>query len=307
MNVNTAIYEAFQVIMRAGTVSGAAKILGRSQPAVSRMIDKLEENLGVKLFERRKGQVVPTHAAHLLLDEVEKLFVSLSSLDNFGRRLEEGLEGGVGAACLPALGLDFMPEVIARFSRMRPQARVVLHVRMSVSVEKWVATQQVDFGLAETPFLLSGFETKIFADSNYVAALPVDHPLAEKAVIRAQDMHGQNLIAWTATVSARRTFDDVIQGAGIAPRQIIECTMSSPMCRMVQRGLGIAIVDPFTAWTQRHPNVVYRPFLPQIPCRFALLQPKTRAPTALAGELIGQAEQLRDEALADMRNQGALL
>ena len=213
MSVNTAIYEAFQVIMRSGTVSGAAEILGRSQPAVSRMIDKLEDNLGVKLFERRKGRVVPTHAAHLLLDEVEKLFVSLSSLDNFG--------------------LDFMPEVIARFSETRPQTRVVLHVRMSVSVEKWVATQQVDFGLAETPFLLSGFETRIFADTNYVTALPADHPLAEREEIRAEDLNGQNLIAWTATVSARRTFDDIIQGAGIAPRQIIECTMSSPMCRLV--------------------------------------------------------------------------
>ena len=124
MNVNTAIYEAFQVIMRAGTVSGAAKILGRSQPAVSRMIDKLEENLGVKLFERRKGQVVPTHAAHLLLDEVEKLFVSLSSLDNFGRRLEEGLEGGVGAlGVAPAetgmdirIGTWFLVLVIAALS-----------------------------------------------------------------------------------------------------------------------------------------------------------------------------------------------
>ncbi|MCW2306669.1 LysR substrate-binding domain-containing protein [Rhodobium gokarnense] len=298
MSVNPAIYEAFQVIMRSGTVSGAAEILGRSQPAVSRMIDKLEENLGVKLFERRRGRVVPTHAAHLLLDEVEKLFVSLSSLDNFGRRLEEGLEQGVGIACLPALGLEFMPEVIARFCRERPQARVALNVRMSVSVEKWVATQQVDFGLAETPFLLSGFQTRIFADTVYVAAIPADHPLAGEEVLRPEHLRDHRLVGWAVTVSARRTFDDIMQGAGIAPRQVIESTMSAPICNMVKRGLGVAIVDPFTAWAQRDPGIVYRPFRPHLPCRIALLQPEQRGPSALANELIGQAEILRDEVLA---------
>ncbi|HKL46089.1 MAG TPA: LysR substrate-binding domain-containing protein [Roseovarius sp.] len=300
MSLHPAIYEAFQVVMRFGTISGAAEIMGRSQPAVSRMIDKLEEDMGVKLFERRKGRVVATHAAHLLLEEVERLFVSLSSLDDFGKRLAEGSEAGVGVACLPALGLDFMPEVISRFSQSRPQARVILNVRMSVSVEKWVATQQVDFGLAETPFQLSGFKTSLFADTSYVAAIPASHPLAQVEVLTPEHLKDERLIAWTAFVSARRIFDDVMQGAGVVPRQVTECTMSAPMCSMVRRGLGLAIVDPFTAWSHRDPGVVYRPFAPRIPCRFALLRSETRLQTELAGELIGFAEELRDEILADM-------
>ena len=110
MNLNPQVYAAFRAVMRAGTVSGAAGVLGRSQPAVSRMIDKLEDSTGVKLFERRKGRVVPTHAAHLLLDEVERLFVSMASVDDFARRMALGQDSGVGVAALPALGLDFMPE-----------------------------------------------------------------------------------------------------------------------------------------------------------------------------------------------------
>ena len=71
-------------------------------------------------------------------------------------------------------------------------------------------------------------------------------------------------------------------------------------CSMVKRGLGLAVVDPFTAWANRDPSIVFRPFLPQIPCRFALLEPDTRTPTVLATELIGHAETLRDEVLAGM-------
>lgn len=297
MKLNPSIYLAFQAVMRAGTVSGAAATLGRSQPAVSRMMDKLEENLGVQLFERRKGRVVPTHAAHLLLDEVERLFVSLTSLDEFGRRMELGQEGDVGVASLPALGLDFMPEVIARFRTLRPRTRVFLNVRMSVSVEKWVATQQVDFGLAETPFQMTGFNTRIFSDTSYVAAIPADHPLASAEKIVPENLRGEQFVGWTHSVSARRIFDDIMQGAGIVPHQLLESTMSAPMCQLVRRGLGLAVVDPFTAWAQREPGLVFRPFLPRIPCRIALLQPETRRPTTLATELIGLAETLRDEAL----------
>nr|WP_325248315.1 LysR substrate-binding domain-containing protein [Amylibacter sp.] len=300
MKLHPSVYEAFQVVMRTGTMSGAAGYLGRSQPAVSRMIDKLESSVGVKLFERRKGRVEPTHAAHLLLDEVERLFVSLSSLDDFSRRMEEGQDGGVGVAALPALGVDFMPEVISRFLQDRPQARVKLNVRMSVSVEKWVATQQVDFGLAETPFQLSGFNTRIFADTVYIAAIPSDHPLAQEEVVHPEHLRGEPLIGWTITVSARRIFDDIMQGAGIIPDLRVETTISAAMCSMVKRGMGLAVVDPFTAWANPDPGIVYRPFLPQIPCRFALLQPDTRTPTLLATELIGHAEALRDEVLATM-------
>lgn len=300
MRLHPSVYEAFQVVMRTGTMSGAAGYLGRSQPAVSRMVDKLESSVGVKLFERRKGRVEPTHAAHLLLDEVERLFVSLSSLDDFSRRMEEGQDGGVGVATLPALGVDFMPEVISRFLKGRPQARVKLNVRMSVSVEKWVATQQVDFGLAETPFQLSGFNTRIFADTVYIAAIPSDHPLAHEEVLHPEHLRGEPLIGWTITVSARRIFDDIMQGAGIIPHLRIETTISAAMCSMVKRGMGLAVVDPFTAWANPDPGIVYRPFLPQIPCRFALLQPDTRTPTLLATELIGHAEALRDEVLGLM-------
>ena len=91
MSLHPAIYESFQVVMRSGTISGAAEMLGRSQPAVSRMIDKLEEDMGVKLFERRKGRVVATHAALLLLEEVERLLIR-RALDRFDGNVTQAAE-----------------------------------------------------------------------------------------------------------------------------------------------------------------------------------------------------------------------
>ena len=70
--MNLIHFSAFRAVMLTGTVSGAAELIGRSQPAVSRLLDKLELELGVTLFERRKGLITPTSTAHLLLDEVDR-------------------------------------------------------------------------------------------------------------------------------------------------------------------------------------------------------------------------------------------
>lgn len=296
--MNLTLLEAFRIIMQTGTISAAAQTLGRSQPAVSRMLDRLEGDLDVQLFDRRKGRVVPTREAHALVDEIERAFVSLSSLSDFARRLREGEEAGIAVAALPALGLDFMPEVMARFQALRPNARVILNVRMSVSVEAWAATQQVDLGFAETPFRRSGFETRIFADSNYVAGIPAGHPLAEREVVGPADLRGETLITWTAFVSARRMLDDILQGAGVAVRARYESTMSASMCSMVRRGLGIALVDPFTAWAQRDQRIVYLPFRPVLPCRFAQLIPEMRLPSELTRDFLGCAEEERDRVMA---------
>jgi DNA-binding transcriptional LysR family regulator len=298
--VNLTLFEAFRVTMQTGTISAAAKTLGRSQPAVSRMLDRLEAELGVKLFDRRKGRVVPTHQAHVLVDEIERAFVSLSSLSDFARRLREGEDAELSIATLPALGIDFMPEVITRFRVLRPNARVILNVRMSVSVEAWVATQQVDLGFAETPFKRSGFETRIFSDSHYVAAIPAEHSLAEREVVHPADLCDETLISWTSFVSARRMLDDILQGAGVAVRARYESTMSASMCSMVRRGLGIALVDPFTAWAQRDQSLVYRPFRPVLPCRFAQLIPEMRQPIEVARDFLGCAEEERDRVLAEI-------
>src|SRR5690349_18827847 len=68
--------EAFRATMQAGTVSGAAVLLGVSQPAASRLLGRLEKELNLTLFDRTKGRLAPTPEAQILYDQVERTFVS---------------------------------------------------------------------------------------------------------------------------------------------------------------------------------------------------------------------------------------
>lgn len=294
--MNLAVLEAFRAIMEKGTVSAAAETLGRSQSAVSRMLDKLEDHVGLPLFERRKGQITPTETAHLMAEEIEGVFLSFAELDRFGDRVRGGEIGGVRIAVLPALGLQFMPEVISRFSVKKPKARVLLSVRMSKSVIQWLSTRQADIGFAEMPLHHPNIELQVFSSSPYVIALPKRHPLTDLDEITPQSLATYPMIGWTPFANARVLFDNVMRDAGVQPIISVETTLSSAMCAMVKRGMGVGLVDPFSAWSERDEDIIFRPFKPNIPFNIMMLRSSSLGRMPLVESFLGEIEQLRDEA-----------
>jgi DNA-binding transcriptional LysR family regulator len=298
--LNLLHYAAFRAIMLTGTVSGAAELLGRSQPAVSRLLDKLEYELGVSLFERRRGQVTPTPLAHLLLDEIERAYVSLEALSSFASRLASGEGGEISLAVMPALGINFVPRLLAEFRKDWPRTKVVLNVRMSVKIEEWAAAQQIDFGLAETPFRRSGFRTEIFSDAPYIAAVPCDHPLADRSRLVPADLREGPFISWTSFVSARHLLDQALQSSSVTVDAAYETTFSVSAYEMVKQGIGVAIIDPYTAVEQLDDRVKLIPFSPKIPFNVALLRPESRAANPAADALLELMAKRRDRLLAQL-------
>lgn len=116
--------EAFRAVMIAGTVTGASRALNISQPAVSRLIRDLEKDVEIRLFDRKKGRVVPTLEANAFYQEVELSFIGLRNLEDFAREIRDsGLEKlAVGA--MPALCLDLVPDVIRSYLSTRPGVKI---------------------------------------------------------------------------------------------------------------------------------------------------------------------------------------
>lgn len=291
---------AFRAIMLTGKISSAAEVLGRSQPAVSRILDKLEFELGLTLFERRKGQVTPTPEAHLLLDEVERAYISLDSLRAFASRLVKGEGGRVSLAVMPALGINFLPNVLCRFRENWPETRVTLNVRMSLTIEEWAATQQIDFGLAETPLRRSGFSTEVFSKAPYIAAVPRGHPLADRSVVEPKDLKQVPLIYWTSFLPARHRIDQVLHAADVKVEAAYETTYSAAAYEMVKQGMGVAIIDPYTAILQQDERAVLIPFRPTVSFNVGLLRPKSRPASAAAEALLTFLFEHRDLVLGKL-------
>lgn len=283
--------------MLTGTVSAAAELLGRSQPAVSRLLDKLEAELGVALFERRRGLVTPTPVARLLLDEIERAYVSLDSLKSFASRVAEGESSRIDAAIMPALALGFVPQLLAKFRVNWPNTKVLLHVTVSVRVEEWAASQQIDVGLAETPFRRSGFRTEPFSDMPYVAAVPATHPLADKSWIEPADLVGVPFISWASVTSGGQLVAQAFRSSGVKYDPAYETTVSATVNQLVKLGVGIGLIDPYTAVFDADERVKIIPFTPSIPFNVALLRPDSRPPSRAVDALIDLLSTERDAVL----------
>ena len=93
--------EVFRSVMLTGTISGAAKMLFISQPAVSRFISQTEESLGYKLFNRVKGKLVPTPEGEALYNEVEDFYQHAQRVDDFASDLLHGPAGVLNISSSP--------------------------------------------------------------------------------------------------------------------------------------------------------------------------------------------------------------
>lgn len=125
------LFEVFHAVMTRGTVSAAAQALGVSQPAVTKTIKQLEDELGYLLFDRMGGRLVPTEAATALVLETERAQAALEDLRSEAIRLREGTQKHLRLVTIPSLGLDAVPDAIAEQIGLTPDIRFSVSTRHS--------------------------------------------------------------------------------------------------------------------------------------------------------------------------------
>lgn len=296
--------QAFKLTMSTGTVSGAAEVLGISQPAASRLLEALESELKFTLFNRSTGRLVPTVEAHLFYEEVLKAFVSYDRLASVAADIRSGRRGSLHIACMPAVGLGFLPRVIGAFARTQPDVHIRYDLQLSPRVQEWVSSQQVDFGIAEFPFSSTGFESEEFCKVPYVVALPHGHPLASHRSITAQHLAEVRIVSLSRESAVRRTFDLRFLEAGIEPQVTCETLFSAGLCALVKQGLGVGLVDLFTAHDHAGSGLVFRRFEPVVEFHVGILHPRHIALSRSTAQFLATMREHRNQL---MRKTDALL
>ena len=136
-------------MIETSSVTEAARRINVTQPAASRLLSDLEYQVGYPLFTRAKKRLSPTSEALALYEEVERSFIGLGTIAEAAREIGSFRRGSLHIVGMPALSLEFLPRVIARFTRDKPGISVALQVHSSQKVLQCVASQQFDIGFAE--------------------------------------------------------------------------------------------------------------------------------------------------------------
>jgi DNA-binding transcriptional LysR family regulator len=276
--------EVFRMVMRCGTLTGAAEALNVSQPALSQILLHTEDELGFKLFLRVKGRLIPTPEAEEIYPEVERLFGDLEMLRRRTRDLRHGKAGLVRLAASAPPSLSFVPEALRHFRAAHPNTRVRSYVVPAEVILTMLDRDQAGLGIAmmdqPTPFI----ETEVVGYTRVVCVLPAGHPLAERDTIGAEDIDGETLISYRAESLPGQLLRDALAKQGLPFRPEMEIDVSIIALAFVQQGLGIAVVDGLLPW-HNFPGLVTRPFRPHVALPLCLLT-STRRPLSRSHELL---------------------
>lgn len=292
--------EALRAVVKHQTVTEAAKFMRLSQPAVSKLISNLEYETKLQLFERMKRRLVPTGEALILYEQAEEIFSGLREITRISGELRNLSSGRMNVVCLSALRRRFLPEILSRFLNGREGVTASFHIHSSQTVNSWIIGQQADIGISMTAIDHPAVVSQTLCRVQAVCALPNGHPLSGNSVIEAADLQDEPFISFSADTHMRQIIDHEFQSQGIDRKLTIDAYMSEPACIFVANGLGVSVVDPFTAAEfAAQGRLVVKPFRPQIAYEFRLLRPRNRPISLLAKAFSKYIQDSIDQHIAE--------
>lgn len=256
-------------------MTGAARALGLSQPAVSQQIAQLEEKLAVSLFEREKGRLVPTTDGLDLFGEVSRAFENLERVLALAQDLSNRSSTRLRLAVPHSTAVRLVPAVYDRLEPAYPNLKITVELGSYPEIMAMVASRKVDVGVAKSTYSHPGVAAGKLVNSPYVCVLPSDHPLRGRARIGPRDLRGHPLILLGKETMTRSRIESQFAKAGAIPQVLIETHSVGSACAFVEAGKGIALAPALMAVQHLGPKLSLCPFDSEMTDTFTLIVPKT--------------------------------
>lgn len=257
--------EAFRAVMLSGSMTQAAKDLNTTQPNVSRVIALLERRLGLSLFERVAGKLVPTREGEVFFRDVERAFAGLRSLEHSAATLGRRGAGYLRVWSVPSHSMVLVPQALRLFARRFSDVTVSLQVAESRAVCQAMAAAQGDIGVASDVLDSPGISYEIVHQGVGVCIVPAKHRLARgNAALKPKDLAGEVFLSLSPQDAMRKTIDQVFQTHGDERIPGYESHFASAICQLVALELGVSIANPLAAADHAHLPIVARRFTPEI-------------------------------------------
>jgi DNA-binding transcriptional LysR family regulator len=237
----------FREVMRSGSISQAARSVGRTQPAVSTMIQTLEDQLGFLLFERTGGKLTPKPEAHFFLEECEDILGRVERTERTLEHIGSLRTGKLQIATHPAASSVFLPRLMTRFLQGRGDLDVSLIMRSSDLIEDLIASQQFDVGFSETPTPRTSILQTDY-DLECVCVLPRDDPLAAAEVLTPDDLDGRPMAVLFDEHSTAVQTEAAFRAAGCQFNKRLELRTFLPGVQFVAAGICVMVCDMITAY-----------------------------------------------------------
>lgn len=261
----------FQAVAEFGSYSRGSEFLRISQPAVSRQVRRLEEELGSALFERHGQGVTLTEAGRILLERSQAVLRQLERTKAEIRSGKPGPSGTISFAVPPAAGNFLVPELVRRFSAAYPNVFLRIVPGFSGHIHEWLVRGQVDLACAHDPLPQRGFEiTPLISEEIFLAGKPGTLP--RRRYVGIKDLADLPLILPGRPNASRRLLDSWVAQHRTSLHVKIEVDDHSVIRALVRQGEGFTLLTRAAVDAEiAHGEVQVLPFRPRATWTLALI------------------------------------
>ncbi|OZI60428.1 LysR family transcriptional regulator [Bordetella genomosp. 11] len=286
MNFDLADLRAFVAASDHGSFRAAAEILCISQSALSRRIEKLENALGLRLFERTTRRLELTTAGRGFVHKARHVLNELESALLGTRDLADRMSGEVTIACVPSAVAFFLPRVIKAYHDEYPRIRLRIRDETSAEILTTVARSEADFGLTYIGTQEPDVEFEPLIEDPFVLACSREHPLARKRKVRWAELADHDYIAVAQGSGNRMLIDQALANTAALPRWFCEVQHVPALVSLVEAGVGVGVVPKLGMPQLGHATLVSVPLVdPPISRTLGLIRRRGRALSAAAQRL----------------------
>ncbi len=233
----------FYEVAKEKNFSAAAAKLSLTQPAVTWQVKNLEEYYELRLFERTRKKITLTTEGKILFDFADQIF-------NLSRQAEEALadlkglsRGALRIDSVFTFGDYYLPTLLEAFHKKYPQITIQVHTGNSSQIIENTLLHQNDMAVVAHDPQNEKLVAREFISDLLVGIVSPSHPFASRKSIALKKLNGQPLILREQGSSPRRIVDEILKKKGISPLIIMESASTSAIKKMVEGGMGMAILS----------------------------------------------------------------
>lgn len=241
--------DIFYAVMNCGSLTRAAEVLHISQPAASKALKLAEKQLGLILFQRIRGKLIPTDEANILFEEAKEIYQNLDHLRVLAQNLSRNPQGKLAIGCLPSLGLSLVPEVTALFTKKHPNIKLTIGTYHTSDILQLLTQRDLDIGIGFSLSIEGGITALPIADIPlvYIDSLPPTQlPVSLADIDQTRWIHpGSDSLA------------QLLQQHHQFTQSNISVHTYHMAAEFVHEGLGCSITDIFSAEHTLPKSMVY--------------------------------------------------
>ena len=264
-----------------------------TQPTLSLALAKLEDELGVKLFERNKNEVLVTARGSEIVEQARRVLDEVAKIPHIARGGRDQLAGALRLGAIPTIGPYLLPDLVPILRKRAPAMPLAIEENLTGNLAPMLRDGELDVVIIALPFAVPGVKTRVVYEEPFSVVVPEGHRWQERKAVKPGELAGENLLVLNAGHCFR---DQVMEACPGQPNTALpEGRAGSSLetiRNMVASGLGVSVL-PASALVSRYATKLLKPvpFTHPAPSRKVALAWRASFDRPLAVETLAAAIQ----------------